>query len=404
MIPGLGAIAPNHVGFAAISCALLLIAWSRYKSWFPPALAAGGVFMTMSWLTLGDLAALVAFLAVPYIATRWVWGNERARSGLHLAATVCWQILLFLVLKRYEWVDILGALGHPVAVIGLSYILFRQIHLLVEAPYLGHHELGVIRYVGFVLSPWTLIAGPIQRYDSFCVGLESVGRPERRAALADMHRVVNGCFKAFLIAPVFLAPSKVTSLTVTDADWLDALIVFYSYPVYLYLNFSGYVDIMIGTARLAGFTTLPENFNRPYLARNVQDFWTRWHISFAVWIRHYLFTPVSTGLIRRWPESLHGLAMALSVLITFFVVGMWHGNTLNFVLFGLFQGLGVIVVGMYGRWLRSSLGREGRKAYDNNSAIRGIAIVLCFHFTCATFLLLNNTPNEIVYGLEQFLS
>ena len=404
MNQGLGPIVPNHVGFAAISCALLLIAWSPRRSWFAPALAAGGAFMAISWLGPADLAALVVFLAAPYVAARALWGREDARVGAPLAATVCWQVVFFLVLKRYEWVDVLGLLGHPVAVIGLSYMLFRQIHLLVEAPYLGRHEFGAVRYLGFVLSPWTLIAGPIQRYDSFCVGLESVGRPERRAALADLHRVVNGCFKAFLIAPVFLAPSKVATLTVPEADWLDALIVFYGYPVYLYLNFSGYVDVVIGTARLAGFTTLPENFNRPYLARNVQDFWTRWHISFAVWVRHYLFTPVSTGLIRRWPQSLHGLAMALSVLVTFLVVGMWHGNTLNFVLFGVFQGLGVIGVGMYGRWLRSRLGRERRKAYDDNRAIRAVAVFLCFNFTCATFLLLDNTPTEIAYALDRFLS
>ena len=202
-------------------------------------------------------------------------------------------------MKGYPGFEFLDIFDDPLNVIGISYIMFRQIHLLIDAPYIGGLPFSTVRYVSYLMAFWTLLAGPIQRYQDFCAGLDSIGQPRSDAAIKDLHRIVNGLLKAFVIAPLFLDASDISTLQNSGAQWTDVAIVFYGYPIYLYLNFSGYVDIVIGVARLCGFTTIPENFNRPYLARNVQEFWSLWHISLGVWVRYYVFTPLSKFLLER---------------------------------------------------------------------------------------------------------
>ena len=135
----------------------------------------------------------------------------------------------------------------------------------------GIYHSNSLRYMGFILSPWTLIAGPIQRYDSFCTGLETIGRPETKI-LKGAHRIINGLLLAFVAAPLFLEPSRISNLLHPEAQWIDFLVVFYGFPFYLYLNFAGYTSIMVGCARICGFSNLPENFNHPYLASNTWIF------------------------------------------------------------------------------------------------------------------------------------
>jgi len=404
MIPSVAPIAVNSIPFAVLSLGMVLLAWSRARGIFPLALAAASAAMLASWLRPLDALALCLFALPPYVLIRAIWGKERfARAYVPMLA-ICWQVGLFVYLRQYEWISGLEWLEHPVAIIGLSYMLFRIVHLIVDAPYLGHLPLGPVGYVGYLFAFWTLLAGPIQRYEAFIQGLGTVGRPETGDALAAGHRAVNGLIKAFLIAPVFLEASDIGALAGPGAGWIDLAIVFYSYPVYLYLNFSGYTDLMIAIARLCGVNSLPENFNRPYLARSVQDFWTRWHMSFGTWIRHYIFTPLSKRLLSAAPARLHNLLLAASVLITFFVVGAWHGTTSNFLVFGLLHGIAIIVTSVYGRLLKSALPRERRRAFEKHPVVHGASVFLCFHYVCATLVFIPNTVDAIAGALGGFFA
>lgn len=404
MIPGLEPISVHHLSFAALSGGAILLAWSRWRALFLPALLAFSAVMAASWLTPPAVAALALFLVVPYAAARALWGRgERAPTWL-VGAVVVWQVALFVYLRRYEWVEFADWLEHPIAVIGISFMLFRVVHLIVDAPTLGHLPLTPSRYAAYVIAFWTLLSGPIQRYDAFCRGLEGIGRPPARQALADAHRGVNGLIKAFIIAPLFLPAADVSGLAAPGATWVDFAVVFYAYPIYLYLNFSGYTDVVIALARLCGMETMPENFNRPYLARNVQDFWTRWHMSFSTWIRHYVFTPLSKRLLAAAPPALEGPLLALAVLMTFVIVGAWHGTTLNFIVFGLLHGAAVIAAGVWGSALKAVLGPARRRAFEGHPATRAVAVVLCFHFVCATMALFANTLDALAQALAGFFA
>lgn len=399
---GINPISADSLAFATVALGMIALAWSRASRWFPVGLALGSFIVLGTWLAPLDIAALALFIVPPYFAIQRLWGRKQRTVSGTVITMVVWEVLFFIYLRKYEWIGDVSWLDHPVAIVGLSYILFRVIHLIVEAPNLGHLPFSPLKYGTYIFAFWTLLSGPIQRYEAFVQGMETVGRPEFDDALAAAHRAVNGLIKAFVIAPIFLRSSGIGALTSTDANWMDGVIVLYSYPIYLYLNFSGYTDVVIAVARLCGVKTLPENFNRPYFARNLTDFWSRWHISFGIWIRHYVFTPLSKSLLGATPPAANNAMLAISVVVTFIIVGAWHGTTLNFLVFGLLHAGGIIVVTFYGGILKSFLGRKRRKEFESHIVVRTFSTVLCFHFVAATVLLFPNSVSNLTLTLTHF--
>ena len=399
---GIDPISADSLAFATIALGLIALAWSGQRRWFPAGLALGSVVVLATWLGPLDLAALALFIVPPYIAIRRLWGKNPGAVAGTAVAVIVWEVLLFIYLRKYEWVGDVDWLDHPVAIVGLSYMLFRVVHLTVEAPNLGHLTFSPLRYGTYILAFWTLLSGPIQRYDAYVEGMGTAGRPAFDDTLSAAHRMVNGLIKAFVIAPIFLMSSDIGALTAADTNWLDFAIVLYSYPIYLYLNFSGYTDIVISIARLCGVKTLPENFNRPYLARNLTDFWSRWHMSFGTWIRHYVFTPLSKWLLGATPPAAHNAMLAISVVVTFLIVGAWHGTTLNFLIFGLLHAGAIIGVAFYGGILKSLLGRQRRKAFEAHIMVRTLSTIVCFHFVAATVLLFPNSVSSLASTLKIF--
>lgn len=402
MIELLPPLTADSIGFASLAAMCVLAAW-YIPAAFPLTLAAASAVLALSWLHPAELAVLAAFMVPPYVVARWSWGRPERADGKVIVAAIALQTAMFLVIKGYPGARLLQPWDSPVAVVGISYMLFRQLQLMIDAPNMGDLRLTPYRYLTWILAFWTLLAGPIQRYAAFVEGLEGIHRPGRDEALAAAHRAVNGFIKAFVLAPVLLAPSKISLLARLGSGWLDLTVVFYAFPFYLYLNFSGYTDMMIGIARLCGFTTLPENFNAPYLARNCQEFWGRWHMSLSGWIRDYLFAPLSLAIHRRLPARYHSLALAAAVLLTFIVVGGWHGTTGAFFLFGLMHGVGVLVVALWDGMLKKKLGRAGRKAFVEKPWVRATAVVLTFHYVAVAMMLVNNSLGEIRVSLTAFL-
>jgi D-alanyl-lipoteichoic acid acyltransferase DltB (MBOAT superfamily) len=158
--------------------------------------------------------------------------------------------------------------------------------------------------------------------------------------------------------------------------------MFYAYPLYIYFNFSGYCDIVIGLGRLYGLR-VPENFHKPFLSRNMIEFWTRWHITLGAWIKDYLYTPALRATLTWFPRTGANLAFACYFL-AFFVAGVWHGSSWNFVLYGLLQGLGVSAAKLWEMFLTRWLGREGHQAYLASRPLRWAATGFNFHYFCLT--------------------
>lgn len=392
--------------------ALLLLAavfsYIRNIQWRQGLLAAcsAGVLYLLipnveSWIVLATF--LLSGYAVAHVLRRGVGGS--VLLGLYVLALV----LAFLFIRKYDfmmaWMTTALA-GHAILIVGLSYMLFRQIHFLVDASQQQIEHMSLWVYVNYQLSFLTILSGPIQRYQEFAEqwSLLTPQHEDRHAVQMAFLRLMVGYLKLAVIAPVFLSlhdkflakfalPAPQGASTAIG-DFFGLL---YSFPMYLYLNFSGYCDIVIAAASFFAMR-LPENFDKPYLSRNVIDFWTRFHRTLGFWIRDYLFLPFYKWIAQRWPRKADSLAF-LCYFTAFFLAGIWHGPTANFVVYGLLQAIGVSAAKLWERHLINQRGRVGLREYMRSNRIRAGATVATLHFECFSLLFF---PNDIATVIRIF--
>ncbi len=333
---------------------------------------------------------LAAFLAYGFVSLRLM---QAKKTNLY-AALLILGIVAFMWLKKYAFIPAALFLHHPYLTLGLSYIFFRALHLIIDArngdlpP-----NISLVSYLNYMLNFTTLLSGPIQRYEDFAaMQLAPTPLPLNVLVAGEaLERIIVGFFKVNVLS-LFLSmvqTSALTSLTPegsTSTRIVNGILIAAIYPLYLYCNFSGYIDIVIGIARLLRIE-LPENFNRPFASDNFITFWSRWHITLSTWLKTYVYNPLLMVTMRRWPSP--AVAPFLGVFaffVTFFLIGVWHGQTSVFIFFGVLQGLGVSITKLYQVLMAKWMGRKQYKELARNGlyniATRG------FTFTWFAFTLL----------------
>ncbi|MBR0304486.1 MAG: MBOAT family protein, partial [Bacteroidales bacterium] len=185
--------------------------------------------------------------------------------------------------------------------LGLSYILFRLIHWLVECRRGTLRTRNFLSYINYLFFFPTFMAGPIDTLNNFHYWINTTRvRFNARMLLAGVGRIFLGAVKTLLIVPLMLPyATDYQTLLPHMGPWGAVLCAALLYSLYIYIDFSGYCDMAIGMAYMMGIRT-PENFNNPYLSANVAEFWKRWHITFSTFLKIYVFKPV-VGLLNRFP-------------------------------------------------------------------------------------------------------
>ncbi|MBF0343557.1 MAG: hypothetical protein HQL06_04915 [Nitrospirae bacterium] len=283
-------------------------------------------------------------------------------------------------------------------IVGLSYIFFRILYFLVYIKDDIVDNFSFIDYLNYIFSFWTIMAGPIQRYNDFMNSFSSQESIiDFTANLKLLHRVANGFIKVFLFGVLCkeIADTCYAAMIARGFGYKKFFALYYCYPMYVYFNFSGYCDIVIAMAAWAGFK-IPENFNKPYLSRNMIEFWNRWHITLSICVRDLIYQPLLKFLMSGVLSNNVLIAQYISVFVTFFIVGIWHGTTTNFVIFGLLQGLGMIISMMYKDGMKKLLGKHKFKNYTQNNKIALVEILVCFHFVFYTFIYIEYDFNYLL--------
>jgi alginate O-acetyltransferase complex protein AlgI len=234
--------------------------------------------------------------------------------------------------------------AEPFIWLGFSYIAFRLIAVLRDAqagrlPQDGFSLRDMATYVLFFPA---FTAGPIDRAQHFIPEFQQAKHLDADLLVEGYGRIAVGIVKKFVIADtlalVAMSPGLIQQTDAVTGHW----IMLYLYAFQIFFDFSGYSDVAIGLGRLLGIT-LPENFDRPYTQRNIQQFWQRWHITLSTWFRVYFFTPLSRALIRsRYDIPQWGIVL-ICQLATMILIGLWHGVTVNFFLWGAWHGVGLFV-------------------------------------------------------------
>jgi alginate O-acetyltransferase complex protein AlgI len=224
--------------------------------------------------------------------------------------------------------------------LAISFFAFEFIHYLYEVRRGGEPIKNVFDFAQFTLFFPSLVAGPIKRYSDFIPSLHrGLHSANAHDVLHGFYRVMGGFFKKAVIADnltlyITATTPRFASLSLGER-WLFVAAI----ALRIYFDFSGYTDMAIGLARMTG-VRLPQNFNWPYVAQNIQDFWQRWHISLSSWIRDYVYIPLGgsrKGLLRKVANG----------ILAFALCGLWHGAAWNFLLWGLYHGCGLAVCSSY---------------------------------------------------------
>ncbi len=293
--------------------------------------------------------------------------DPRKRKALLLVSLVS-NLGVLALFKYYDFfaIDVLGLGVEPLHLIlpaGISFHTFQSLSYTLDV---YRRQIpatrSVVQFATYVLFFPQLVAGPIVRAGQLLPQMEQLPALDRRLAADGLFRILVGLFKKIAIADllaqlivdrVFEAPGRFSGL--------EVMLATYAYALQIYLDFSAYSDIAIGSAQLLGFE-FPENFRTPYRSGNLGEFWRRWHITLSSWLRDYLYIPLGGG---------RGGALATyrNLIITMLLGGLWHGASWTFLTWGALHGLGLVATRMcqrraeagapMGRWILGTLAIAG---------------------------------------------
>ena len=296
-------------------------------------LVAGLVFCAFGSLT--GLLLLLAVAAVNYLLGRWILAGKKPKVFCVLAVILDLGVLVF-----FKYLDFLlcQVLRLPVqdlgvvAPLGISFYIFKCISYVVDTyrnKEEGTSNFGeLLLYVSFFPQ---FVAGPISRFGHFRSQLTGRSRDPEQIALGIRRFLVGLGKKVILAGALGTVADGVFAAEAGQLDWHLAWVGAVGYMLQLYFDFSGYSDMAIGLGKAFGFDTV-ENFNYPYSACSITDFWRRWHLSLSTWFKDYLYIPLG--------GNRKGAARtALNKILVFLFCGIWHGANWTFVLWGLWHGL-----------------------------------------------------------------
>jgi D-alanyl-lipoteichoic acid acyltransferase DltB (MBOAT superfamily) len=295
------------------------------------------------------LALLLATIVLDYYLAIWIERTETPwRRKALVIVSVCSNLGILAFFKYADFLaqDVLGLdVGRLNLILpaGISFHTFQSLSYTIDV---YRRELpatrSVFQFATFVLFFPQLVAGPIVRARDLLPQLAAPPALELHKATTGLYRILVGLFKKIALADalalsivdrVFEAPERYSSV--------EVLVGVYGYALQIYLDFSAYSDIAIGSALVLGFS-LPENFRTPYRSANLQEFWRRWHISLSTWLRDYLYIALGGSKGAAWRTY-------LNLILTMLLGGLWHGASWAFIVWGALHGFGLAVTRYFQR-------------------------------------------------------
>jgi alginate O-acetyltransferase complex protein AlgI len=370
------------IEFAVFFVAVFILSWAfmpHPRAWRPFILVASYFFY--GWVDWRWVLLLVSSSVINTVAARVIATSPSPRTRKRaLIAAICFDIGLLCVFKYLgffvtevdDFLDSLG-LGSPLPLvqivlpIGISFFTFQAISYVVDV-YRGDTRAASLGDVAILQAFFPhLVAGPIVRANELLPQLRVPRDPRTVLAGPGLFLVAGGLVKKTVVAdelarrvvdPVFNDP--------TAHSGAEVLLAIYGFAAQIYCDFSGYTDMAIGLALLLGYV-LPQNFNRPYLALSLQDFWRRWHMTLSRWLRDYLYIPLG--------GNRHGSRRTYrNLMLTMLLGGLWHGAAWTFVIWG----------GIHGTAL--SVERWGRERWVGFRLPAWLAWLVTFHVVCLAWV------------------
>ncbi|MEX0416276.1 D-alanyl-lipoteichoic acid biosynthesis protein DltB [Bacillus sp. C30] len=340
--------------------------------------------------------------------------SDKPKQAIMLAAFIIWQYALikgYLMLRkqnnstfRFYMAVILSILPLVLAKIapfvpelkfvvflGMSYVTFRAVQMVFEVRDNLIKELSFFNFWEFVLFFPAISTGPIDRYRRFQKDIQKPPSAEEYQNLlyTGLNRILQGFLYKFIIAYLikqyFMDPAFAQQDTI-----LSNMIYMYSYSLYLFFDFAGYSSFVIGVSYMMGIKT-PENFNKPFISRNIKDFWNRWHMSLSFWFRDFIYMRFVFFATKKKLIKNRYTISYIGAFLNFFIMGIWHitgEHVYQYIIYGLYHAALFILFDIFERK------NKKHKFWPNNKFTHVLAIVITFHVVCFGFLIFSGHLNR----------
>jgi membrane protein involved in D-alanine export len=277
---------------------------------------------------------------------------------------------------------------NTIGFIGLSYMNFKAIQMIIEIYDETIKEVSILKTIYFFIFFTTLSSGPVDRSRRFESDLEKkISRDEylNDYLVFGVKRILQGLIYKFVIANLIssLWMSKILTIEMIHRK-LNLLInswnYMYAYSMYLFFDFAGYTALAVGTSYILGIK-MPENFNKPFLSKDMKEFWTRWHISLSKWFGDYIYSRIVLNGMRNKIFKNRFVASHTAQMLTMFIMGVWHGLKWYYILYGIYQGLALVGTDIFQR--KSKFYKKHKK----DKWFQYVQVVVTFHIACFGLLL-----------------
>lgn len=395
----------NPVYFVYIVLAVLpIFVGLFFKKRFPLYEALVSLVFIVLMLTGPSLAQLCALLGYVIWQIVWVYSYKlyrRSRDSKWIFYLHTLLAVLPLVLVKVEP----AISGHQslFGFLGISYLTFRSVGMMIEMRDGVLTEFTLWEFLRFLLFMPTFSSGPIDRFKRF--NEDYLNIPERDELLDMLEQSVKyimlGFLYKFILAHIFghllLGHVKTYALYTSGFFNLGTLGVMYVFGLDLFFDFAGYSMFALAISNLMGIKS-PINFDKPFLSRDLKEFWNRWHMSLSFWFRDFVFMRLVMVLMRNKVFKNRNTTSSVAYLINMLIMGFWHGVTWYYIAYGLFHGAGLVV---NDAWLRKkkTLNKErkakGLPPLPDNKWTQALGVVVTFHAVMFSFLIFSGFLNEL---------
>jgi len=389
----------NSLKYALFLPIVVVLYWASPKRFRVPILLIASYVFYMSWRP-AFILLILALTVANYFFGFAIWKSQNKKK-LWLSVSVALNLSTLAFFKyAYFFDDLVAQLLKPLGIVipklpfdiilplGISFFVFEFIHYIVDV-YRGSEPIKSFTAFALFASFFpTQIAGPIKRFQDFIPQFLSPANFSIEHFDQGISLILLGLFKKVLLADNL-------ALFVTGGfshpalfGGLDLWLFAYAFAFQIYFDFSGYTDIARGSAMLFGYK-VPINFNLPYIASNIAEFWHRWHISLSTWLRDYLFIPLGGSRCSRWLSG-------RNLLITMTLGGLWHGAAMHYMVWGIFHGVLLIGHREFKRW---------RESVDWLSSIvcsapgHVVCTLVTFHAVCIGWVLFRADTLELAWQM-----
>ncbi|PDZ12813.1 D-alanyl-lipoteichoic acid biosynthesis protein DltB [Bacillus pseudomycoides] len=340
--------------------------------------------------------------------------SDKPKQAMMLAAFIIWQYILikgYLLLRKqnnntsmFYMAVILSILPLILAKIapfvhelkfivfaGMSYVTFRAVQMVFEIRDGLIKEFSFFNFWEFVLFFPAISTGPIDRYRRFQKDIQKPPSAEEYQKLlyTGINRIFQGFLYKFIIA--YLLQKHFVDAVFANQDTIFSNAIYmYSYSLYLFFDFAGYSAFVIGVSYMMGIKT-PENFNKPFISRNIKDFWNRWHMTLSFWFRDFIYMRFVFFATKKKLLKNRYTISYIGAFLNFFIMGVWHilgEHVYQYIIYGLYHTVLFISFDIFER------NNKKHKFWPNNKFMHVLAVVITFHFVCFGFLIFSGHLNR----------